>query len=91
MKFIKTIRTKSMIEYFTALVLGYYIQEHQITTVVWFETETDCKKVMQYKLADPLYDQLYELYGNRIEMYCEPSQYRSRTIRPKIRPQQKGE
>ena len=60
-----------MVEYFTALVLGYYIQEHQITTVVWFETETDCQKVMQYKLADPLYDQLYELYGNRIEMYCD--------------------
>jgi len=78
-----------MIEYFTALVLGYYIQEHQITAVVWFETETDCQKVMQYKLADPLYDQLYELYGNRIEMYCEPSQHRSITIRPKIRPQQK--
>jgi|TARA_R100000482_G_C5121609_1_gene146154 hypothetical protein len=77
-----------MIEHFTALVLSYHIQQHQISTVVWFETEEDCQKVMQYKLADPLYDQLYELYGNDIEMYCEPSQYRSKTIRPKLRPQQ---
>ena len=76
-----------MVEYFTALLLHYYIQEHQITTIVWFETETDCQKVMQYKLADPLYDQLYELYGNKIEMYCETSQHRSKLIRPQLSPQ----
>ena len=77
-----------MIEYFTAMVLHYHIQRHEITTTIWFETETDCQKVMQYKLADPLYDQLYELYGNKIEMYCETSQHKSKVIRPKIRPQQ---
>ena len=36
-----------MIEHFTALVLNYHIQQHQISTVVWFETEEDCQKVMQ--------------------------------------------
>lgn len=79
-----------MIEFFTALVLHYELQGHEIETVVWFETEAQCQEVMQYDIAAPLYDELYDLYGNNIIMFCEISQNVSKKIRPKTRPTQEN-
>ena len=51
-----------MIEYYTALVLSYTIQTHEIDTVVWFESERHCIKAMSSRTFDNMYDHIYELY-----------------------------
>ena len=76
-----------MIEHFTALVLSYTLQTHQIDTVVWFESEKHCIKAMSSRAFDNVYNHIYELYGNEISMYCVVSEVQStRIIKPKIRP-----
>ena len=76
-----------MIEHFTALVLSYTLQAHQIDTVVWFESEKHCIKAMSSRTFDNVYDHIYELYGNEISMYCVVSEVQStRIIKPKLRP-----
>jgi len=79
-----------MIEFFTALVLQYELQDKELEAVVWFETEADCRAVMQDDIAAPLYDELYDLYGNNIMMFCEVSETVSNIIRPKARPTQEN-
>ena len=59
-----------MIEYFTALVLSYTLHNHEIDTVVWFESEQHCMKAMSSRTFDHFYDHIYELYGNDISMFC---------------------
>ena len=75
-----------MIEYFTALVLSYTLQTHEIDTVVWFESEQHCMKAMSSRTFDHMYDHMYELYGNDISMWCLPSDVQSKLVRPKVRP-----
>jgi hypothetical protein len=45
---------------------------------------------MQNDIAAPLYDELYDLYGNNIMMFCEVSEGVSNIIRPKARPTQEN-
>jgi len=52
-----------VIEYFTALVLHYEMQDLEMETVVWFENEAQCQSVMDQDIAMPLYNELYSLYG----------------------------
>jgi len=75
-----------MIEYFTALVLSYTLHNHEINTVVWFESERHCMKAMSSRTFDHMYDHMYELYGNDISMWCLPSDVQSKLIRPRVRP-----
>jgi len=75
-----------MIEYFTALVLSYTLQTHEIDTVVWFESEQHCMKAMSSRTFDHFYDHIYELYGNDISMWCLPSDVQSKLVRPRVRP-----
>ncbi len=77
-----------MIEYFTALVLHYEVQGKELETVVWFETENHCQEVMQNDVVMPLYEELYDLYGNNIMMFCEVSENVSRIVRPRLRPEE---
>jgi hypothetical protein len=79
-----------MIEFFTALVLHYELQGKELEAVMWFETEADCQAVMQNDIAAPLYDELYDLYGNNIMMFCEVSETVSNIIRPTARPTQEN-
>jgi hypothetical protein len=76
-----------MIEYFTALVLHYEVQGKELQTVVWFENEDHCQEVLQNDVAMPLYEELYDLYGNNIMMFCEVSEDVSRIVRPRGRPE----
>jgi hypothetical protein len=76
-----------MVEYFTALVLAYEVQGTEIETLVWFQSEDHCQLAMDRGVADPLYDELYSLYGNDIAMSCEVSGIASRVVRPKARPE----
>jgi len=75
-----------MIEYFTALVLSYTLHNHEIDTVVWFESEHHCMKAMSSRTFYHLYDHMYELYGNDISMYCVVSVAQSKLVRPRVRP-----
>ena len=75
-----------MIEYFTALVIAYTLQGHDIETAVWFESEKHCTKAMENRSADMMYDYLYDLYGNEISMGCYPSNKVSKLVRPRVRP-----
>tara|TARA_R100001086_G_scaffold218016_1_gene134530 strand:+ start:318 stop:548 length:231 start_codon:yes stop_codon:yes gene_type:complete len=75
-----------MIEYFTALVIAYTLQGHDIETAVWFESEKHCMKAMSSRTFDHMYDHMYELYGNDISMGCYPSDKVSKLVRPQIRP-----
>jgi hypothetical protein len=75
-----------MIEYFTALVLSYTLHNHEINTVVWFESERHCMKAMSSRTFDHMYDHMYELYGNDISMWCLPSDVQSKLVRPRVRP-----
>lgn len=76
-----------MIEYFTALVLHYEVQSKELQTVVWFENEDHCQEVLQNDVAMPLYEELYDLYGNNIMMFCEVTEEVSRIVRPRARPE----
>jgi hypothetical protein len=75
-----------MIEYFTALVLSYTLHNHEIDTIVWFESEQHCMKAMSSRTFDHMYDHMYELYGNDISMWCLPSDVQSKLVRPRVRP-----
>ncbi len=50
-----------MIEYFTALVIEYSVQDHEIETAVWFESEKHCSSAMNSGSADGIYNHLYDL------------------------------
>ncbi len=76
-----------MIEYFTALVIAYTVQGHDIETAVWFESEKHCSRAMNNRSADMMYDYLYDLYGNDIMMTCETTDKVSKYIRPRLRPE----
>jgi len=76
-----------MIEYFTAMVIVYTVQGHEIETAVWFESEKHCYSAMNSGSADGIYNHLYDLYGNDIMMGCYPSEKESKVIKPKVRPE----
>ena len=75
-----------MIEYFTALVIAYSVQDQEIETTVWFESEKHCSSAMNSGSADGIYNHLYDLYGNDIMMVCHKSTTVSKLIKPRPRP-----
>ena len=75
-----------MIYYYTALVISYSMDPDTVTkSFVWYDRERHCVEAMNDKLADPLYDQLYELYGEDIMMSCQVSDQVSYVLKPKLR------
>ena len=77
-----------MIEYFTAMVIAYSVQDQEFETAVWFQSEKHCSSAMNSGSADGLYNHLYDLYGNDIMMTCQKSTTVSKLIRPKLRPEE---
>jgi hypothetical protein len=75
-----------MIEYFTAMIISYSVQDLEIETAVWFESEKHCSTAMNSGSADGIYNHLYDLYGNDIMMVCQKTDAVSKLIRPKLRP-----
>lgn len=80
-----------MIYYFTALVISYSMGDQEARTVVWYDRERHCQEAMDDGLADPLYTQLYELYGEDIMMSCHVSEDVSYVLRPRLRPKEESD
>ncbi len=59
-----------MIEFFTVLIIDYKLQNNDMETRVWFETERHCQAAMDNNLVEPLYNHLLDLYGNDMMMKC---------------------
>ena len=76
-----------MIEYFTALVIAYSIQDYDMEIAIWFESEKHCSSAMNSGSADGIYNHLYDLYGNDIMMTCATTEKVSKYIRPKAKPE----
>ena len=76
-----------MIEYFTALVIAYTVQNQQIETALWFQSERHCESAMNSGSADGIYNHLYDLYGNDLMMICQTTDKVSKLVKPKIRPE----
>ncbi len=76
-----------MIEFFTVLIIDYKLQNNDMETRVWFETERHCQDTMNDNLVDPLYNRLLGLYGNDMIMTCHVTEEVSHElVRPKLRP-----
>lgn len=80
-----------MIYYFTALVISYSIGDQEASAVVWYDRERHCIEAMNDRLADPIYNHLYELYGNDIMMKCFVSEEVSFKLRPRLRPEEESD
>jgi hypothetical protein len=77
-----------MIYYFTALVISYSMDVGSVTTsYVWYDRELHCQEAMNDSLADPLYNQLYELYDD-LHMTCVVSDQVSFILKPRLRPKE---
>ena len=78
-----------MIYYFTALVITYSMDAESVTTsYIWYDRERHCREAMQ-ELADPIYNQIYELYEDT-SMQCVVSDQVSFVLRPKLRESKDG-
>ena len=73
--------------YFTFLVISYFINGEVEYAVVSYENEHHCQEAMDQSLAMPLYDHLFELYGNTIMMKCHVSEEVSLYLKPRARPE----
>ena len=80
-----------MLEFFTALIIEYKLQGHQMRASIWFESERHCQEVLNEDVAQPIYDRLYDLYGNDIMMSCYVTKESSNElVRPRLRPEGLG-
>lgn len=78
-----------MIYYFTALVITYSMDTESVTTsYIWYDRERHCREALQ-ELADPIYNQIYELYEDT-SMQCVVSDQVSFVLRPKLRESKDG-
>ena len=78
-----------MIYYFTALVITYSMDAESVTTsYIWYDRERNCREALQ-ELADPIYNQIYELYEDT-SMQCVVSDQVSFVLRPKLRESKDG-
>jgi hypothetical protein len=79
--------SEAMIEFFTVLIIDYKLQNKDMETRVWFETERHCQAAMDNNLVEPLYNHLLDLYGNDMMMRCYVTEEASHDlVRPKLRP-----
>tara|TARA_R100000426_G_C4757972_1_gene85955 strand:+ start:368 stop:604 length:237 start_codon:yes stop_codon:yes gene_type:complete len=76
-----------MIEFLTALVITYNVAGEPWETKVVYATEDHCHQAMNEGIIDPLYKQLFDLYGNDIIIRCHVTDYITQTpTRPRMRP-----
>jgi len=73
-----------MIEFFTALVIYYQVQENTMSAVIWFDSYAKCEKVLRS-------DALHIIYENKkdIHIMCDKTRNISNSFRPKARPKTK--
>ena len=69
-------------EFFTALVFYYTVQNRDLTSVIWFETREQCSRALS---VDEFIDAVYPDRKD-VHVSCEVSDVMSRSIRPRLRP-----
>ena len=76
-----------MVEFFTVLLLIYHVGEEPWETKVLYDRESRCQEAMDSGIVEPLYDQLFDLYGGNIMMTCHVTNLVSKShVRPRKRP-----
>ena len=68
-------------EFFTALLIYYPLQDMDMRAEIWFENHAKCEQVLRS-------DALLVIYDNQKDVHisCEESGQASSSIRPKMRP-----
>lgn len=75
-----------MIEFFTALIIDYQVQEQDMRSVIWFDTYGQCEKVLRSGGLDVIYEDPKD-----IVLMCHKSEWISRSKRPKLRPEEESD
>jgi hypothetical protein len=70
-----------MIEFFTALIIYYQVQENTMSAVIWFDSYAKCEKVLRSEALHIIYED-----KQNIHIVCDKTNYISKSIRPKTRP-----
>lgn len=76
-----------MLVYYTALVLGYTLNDEKLSGTFWMKSYDQCLEAMTH--LEDMYDYLADHVAedNRIFMWCEKSDVLSNTItKPRMRP-----
>ncbi len=76
-----------MLVYYTALVLGYTLNEEKLSGTFWLKSYDQCVQAMTH--LEDMYDYLADhvVEDDRIFMWCEKSDVPSNTItKPRMRP-----
>ena len=74
-----------MIEFFTALVIYYQVQENTMSAVIWFDSYAKCEKVLRSEALHIIYEDKKDIH-----IMCDRTNSISKSLRPKARPQQLG-
>ena len=76
-----------MLVYYTALVLGYTLNDEKLSATFWMRSYSQCLEAMDH--LEHMYDYIADHVAsdNRIFMWCEKSDVPSNTItKPRMRP-----
>ena len=73
------------------LIIDYKLRGQVMDARIWFVSERHCQEVMNEDMARPIYDRLYDLYGNDIMMTCHVTkEVSNELVRPRLRPKGLG-
>jgi len=70
-----------MIEFFTALLIYYPLQDEELVSVIWFDSYAKCERVLRSDALHIIYDDKKDIH-----MTCDKTHIMSNSIRPKSRP-----
>ena len=74
-----------MIEFFTALVIYYQVQENTMSAVIWFDSYAKCEKVLRSEALHIIYED-----KQNIHIVCDKTDHISKLLKPRSRPKQLG-
>jgi hypothetical protein len=72
---------KKMVEYFTVMIITYHVGEYLTDARIIFPTETQCSVALE-SMHDPIYS-----FDKKSSATCAVSDVMSKSIRPKLRPE----
>ena len=68
-------------EFFTALLIYYPLQDMDMRSEIWFENYAKCEQVLRSDALSVIYEDQRDIH-----ITCEESDRASSSIRPKMRP-----
>ena len=71
-----------MIEFFTALVIYYPIQDKEMNAVIWFDSYAKCEEVLRSEALHIIYEDKKDVH-----IVCDETRNISRGLRPRKRPE----